>query len=137
MNSSKFPNSDLGNGYRFASDNGEYTLEILNSENTVMISPHILEYAFDPTFIIVSQRPWDSITNLRTMNYTESKKTFEKSTFKQYWIINKKEKGEYSLDTLKNLARYSNVYGPFNENEFLKKREELGVPKELNLKEIQ
>ncbi|RTL48892.1 MAG: DUF3997 domain-containing protein [Sphingobacteriales bacterium] len=129
---SKFP--DLGDGYRFDSD-GKYTLEIVNFENTVMIGPHILEYAFDSTFIIASQRPWDSIPNIRTMTYKESNEAFENSTFLQYWIINKKEKSEYSLDTLSKLACYSNVYGPFDKQEYLQKREELGVPKELQLKE--
>ena len=129
---SKYP--DLGNGYKFDSD-GKYSLQIVNFENTVMVSTHILEYEFDSTFILVSQRPWDSIPNIRTMNYTESNKAFEKSTFRQYWIVNKKEKSEYYLDTLTKLARYSNVYGPFKKRDYLRKREELNVPKKLVLKE--
>jgi hypothetical protein len=127
---------DLGDGYRSDSD-GKYTLQIVNFENTVMINSHILEYAFDSTFIIVSQRPWDgpSIPDIKDMTYSERNEAFEKSTFRQYWIINKKQKGEYSLDTLSKLARYSNVYGPFKREEYIQKREELGVSKELQLKE--
>jgi hypothetical protein len=128
---SKYP--DLGDGYKFDSD-GKYSLQIVNFENTVMVSTHILEYAFDSTFIIVSQRPWDSIPNIRTMNFKESNKAFEKSMFLQYWIVNKKEKCEYSLDTLSKVARYSNVYGPFKEDEYLIKRKKLGVPDKLKLK---
>lgn len=125
---------DLGNGYKFETLNCK-TLEIVNSENTVMVMGLILNYTFDSTFIIVSQRPWDSIPNIRNMNYSEATEAFEKSTFQQYWIINKKEKSEYSLDTLTNLARYSNVYGPFKKDEYLQKREELKVPEVLVLKE--
>ena len=44
-------------------------------------------------------------------------------------------KREYSLDTLTQFARYSNAYGHFYKQEYLQKREELGVPKELQLKE--
>jgi len=127
----KYP--DLGDGYKLDSD-GRHTLQIVNFENTIMVSSCILEYTFDSTFVIVSQRPWDSIPNIKTMNYSESNEAFEKSTFRQYWIINKKEKREYSLDSLTMLARYSNVYGPFKEGEYLIKRKELGVPDELKLK---
>ena len=65
----------------------------------------------------------------------DTKYAFEKSTFRQYWIVNKKEKSEYYLDTLTKLARYSNVYGPFKKRDYLRKREELNVPKKLVLKE--
>ena len=129
---SKYP--DLGDGYKFNYD-GKYTLSIVNVNNNIVITETILDYAFDSTFIIVSQRPWDSIPNIKTMNYSESNKAFEKSTFRQYWIVNKKEKSEYSLDTLTKLARYSNVYGPFKKGDYLRKREELNVPQKLVLKE--
>ena len=123
---------DLGDGYRFETLDCK-SLEIVNCDNTVMVDGLILNYVFDSTFIIVSQRPWDSIPNIKTMNYTESNKAFENSTFLQYWIINKKEQSKYSLDTLTMRARYSNVYGPFKKNDYLKKRAELKVPKELEL----
>ncbi len=129
---SKYP--DLGDGYKFNYD-GKYTLSIVNVNNNIVITETILDYAFDSTFIIVSQRPWDTIPNIKTMNYSESNKAFEKSTFRQYWIVNKKEKSEYSLDTLTKLARYSNVYGPFKKGDYLRKREELNVPQKLVLKE--
>jgi hypothetical protein len=129
---SEYP--DLGDGYKFDYD-GKYTLSIVDVNNNIVIPETILSYAFDSTFIIVSQRPWDSIPNIKTMNYSESIKAFEKSSFRQYWIINKKEKSEYSLDPLIKRARYSNVYGPFKEYDYLKKREELKVSQKLVLKE--
>lgn len=129
---SKYP--DLGNGYKLDSD-GKYTLQIINYENTVIVGSHILDYAFDSTYIIVAQRPWDSIPNIKTLNYKKSNKAFEESMFRQYWIVNKQEPNVYSLDTLFQLAKYSNVYGPFKKEEYLQKRKELGVPQEFKLKE--
>ena len=127
---------DLGDGYKLDSD-GEFNSAIVNSQNIQMVGSHVLNYAFDSTFIIASQRPWDvpDVPGIKDMTYNQRNEAFEKSTFQQYWIINKKEKGEYSLDTLLKLALYSNVYGPFDWQEYLQKREELGIPKELKLKE--
>ena len=130
---SKYPN--LGGGYKFESD-GKYTLCIVNFENDIVITESILDYTFDSNFIILSQRPWDSIPNIRAMNYTESLKAFEKSTFCQYWIINKRVKSDYSLDPLTKRARYSNVYGPFKRQDYLLKRNELKIPKNLKLREL-
>jgi len=107
---------------------------ITDCNNTILIDYKILEYEFDSTFIIVSQRPWDSIANIHKMTYKESNKAFNNSTFRQYWIINKKEKCIFSGDSIRKNTRYSNVYGPFKWDEYMKKRKELGVPKELKLK---
>jgi hypothetical protein len=127
---------DLGDGYRFETLNCE-TLEIVNSDNTVFVDGVILDYAFDSTFIVVSQRPWHvpDVLGIKEMKYKEHQKAFENSKFLQYWIINKKEESKYSLDSLLKVAKYSNVYGPFQKDEYLKKREELDVPLELQLKE--
>ena len=129
---SKYP--DIGEGYKLDSD-GKYSLQIINSENTVMVSAHILEYIFDTTYIIVSQRPWDSIPNIKTMNYKQSIEAFEKSTFRQYWIIDKKMRNEYFLDTLSKRVKYSNVYSPFKRDGYLQKRKELKIANEFVLKE--
>ncbi|MBC7655187.1 MAG: DUF3997 domain-containing protein [Oligoflexus sp.] len=130
----KYP--DLGDGYKFETGDGN-SLEIVNFENTVMVGTEILEYAFDSTFIVVSQRPWDvpDVPGIKEMTYDKRNEAFENSKFLQYWIINKKEESKYSLDSLSMLAKYSNVYGPFQKEEYLQKREELGVPRELILKE--
>jgi hypothetical protein len=69
------------------------------------------------------------------MNYYEATDAFENSTFRQYWIINKKEKSERSI--VNGRPRYSNIYGPFKKKDYLKKRIELNVPKELELIEIE
>jgi hypothetical protein len=126
---------NLGCKYRLINSASFSDLTIVKEHNTVVVDGHILDYTFDSIFIVVAQRPRDSIPNIKAMNYSEATEAFEKSTFRQYWIINKKEKSEYSLDTLSNLARYSNVYGPFKKGDYLRKREELNVPQKLVLKE--
>ena len=126
---------DLGNGYTLYIGDSYWT-GILNSENTVMIESKIINYANDSIFILASQQPWSSILGRDTMTYSESNKAFENSTFKQYWIIDKiKECRNIGFDSLNNIARYSNVFGPYSKEEYLIKRKELGVPEEFKLKE--
>jgi hypothetical protein len=45
-----------------------------------------------------TQRPWDvpDVPGIKDMTYNQRNEAFEKSAFLQYWVINKKEKGEYS-----------------------------------------
>lgn len=134
---SKFP--DVGNGYEL-DYNGRGDVSLIKclregDAPTVFIYGHILDYAFDPTFIVVVERPRDSVPEctgtISGMTKNKCDEAFEQSTFKQYWIINKKERSEFNEVT----KIYSNVYGPFQKQEYLQKREELGIPKELKLKE--
>lgn len=122
---------DLGGGYSLYIGDGYYTA-ILNSQNTIVV-PEVLEFNFDSAFIIASQRPWDSIPNIKEMTYSESNKAFKESDFRQYWIINKKEESVFD----EKRKKYANVYGPFKKEEYLQRREELGIPQELQLKETQ
>lgn len=87
---------DLGDGYQFNTSDGD-SLAILNPKNMIMVSMEVRAYDFDSTFTIVSQQPWDdpSIIGLDEMNLPERDEAFEESTFRQYWIINKKEKNKY------------------------------------------
>lgn len=126
-------NVNLGNGYLLEKNKGNYSAQVLNSSNTVMINAVVLGYCYDSTFIIVVQRPWKIIPE--GLNYKESKEYFEKSTFLQYWIINKLQENKYSYNSLNHKATYSNVYGPFNKNEYIDKRATLGVPQSLQLNE--
>lgn len=132
---SKYP-LDLGKGYKLDYDANSY-FDIQDSQNNIVIFAHVIDYSVDSTYIIAEQKPVDLIlkNTYNNLEYDLKKrdKLFEKSTFRQYWIINKKEK--YSLDTLTKLAKYSNVYGPFQKQEYLQKREELGISKTLKLKE--
>jgi hypothetical protein len=89
--------------------------------------------SYNSTFILLAQKPLDRIcecihsclentyqdrNDLPT--YKLCKEALKKSTFYQYWIIDKTK---------------DSVYGPYTKEEFLQKHEELGVPKGLKLKE--
>lgn len=128
------PLPDIGSEYKLEY-NSMNDIGIINSENSYLIYGHILDYAFDSTFIVVAERPRDSVPEctgtMPGMTLKKSQAAFEQSTFRQYWIINKKEKSEFNEAT----KIYSNVYGPYKKEEYLQKREELGIPKELKLKE--
>ncbi len=119
---------DLGSGYKFFHE-GKYGVSIVDYQNTQIIKNTVLEYDFDSIFIVLSQRPWDSISGIRAMNYSESNKAFENSSFKQYWIIDKSQEPVFNEST----KTYSNVYGPYSKEEYLVKRKKMGVPKELKL----
>ena len=124
---------DLGNGYKFFHE-GKYGLSVVNSENTIMIKHHVLDYSYDSAFVLVIQRPFRCISGRDTMTYSELNKAFKNSNFKQYWIIDKIQSCEnIGFDSINQVAKYSNVYGPYTENEFIQKRNALGVPKELKL----
>lgn len=129
---------DLGNGYKLSynSMNDVSIIKCLKEGDapTILIYGHILDYAFDSTFIIVIECPRDSVPGVTTMTYSEYEKAFEQSAFRQYWIINKKEEPTYiGFTGSKNNphAIYSNVYGPYRKEEYLKKRKELNISNEL------
>ena len=118
---SEFP--DLGNGYKL-DYNTNNDIYILNSENTIIINGHILKYNFDSVYIIAEQKPRkvilkDTYDNTN-MDFKKREKIFKESSFRQYWIINKIN---------------DSICGPLNKDDYLKKFDELGVTKELQLKE--
>ena len=118
----------LGGEYKLINSASFNDLTIVTEQNIVVVKGHILNYAFDSTFIVACQLPRNSVVecNGTVPGMTKSKcdEAFEISTFRQYWIINKKAEGEYSLDTLTGLALYSNVYGPLKKEKYFQKREE-------------
>lgn len=126
---------DLGGGYKLYYD-GKYTLSIIDKQNNIIVTETIMDFAFDSTFILAAQRPWDEtvIPNREYLNYTERNDAFEKSTFLQYWIIDKKQPRIYSYDSVNNLSSYSNVYGPFSKEQYRAMRIKLKVPPQLVLK---
>ncbi|MFC2187430.1 hypothetical protein ACFCT7_08940 [Fulvivirgaceae bacterium LMO-SS25] len=124
---------DLGKGYKFVHE-GKYGLSIVNEKNTIVVQQHVLEYKYDSVF--VAQRPFNSISGRDTMTYSEFNKEFKNSTFKQYWIIDKtKDCENVGFDSVNQIAKYSNVFGPYLKNEFMLKRNILGVPKELKFEQ--
>ncbi len=124
---------DLGNGYKFFHE-GRYGLSVVNKENTVVVRQHVLDYSYDSVFVLVVQRPFKVIAGRDTMTYSELNTAFKNSTFKQYWIIDKTQSCEnIGFDSINQVAKYSNVYGPYTRDEFIFKRNVLEVPKELKL----
>lgn len=124
---------DLGDGYSLVVSDGYWT-GIQDSSNTVIIPDNVLDCDYDSIYVIVAQRPWDSIPGipkheLVSMNYDDRNRAFENSTFRQYWIIDK-TKSALNKDSTNS---HSNVYGPYSRDEFLRKRIELGVSEELKL----
>jgi len=125
----KFPN--IGIGYKLCY-NSRGDIGIVNSDNSYLIYGHILEYKFDSMFIIVSERPRDSIPECnRSMTLTKCNEAFAKSMFTQYWIIDKRQKSVF----IEQSKTFSNVYGPFNKAKFLNLFFKLHIPKRLELKD--
>jgi len=120
----KFP--DLGSGYKFDYSGRSNYILIENIDDEVVIFDNIINYKYDVHFIVVEQKPIGDIPN---MNYEEWKIAYEKSNFKQYWIIDKKQKSVFNEGT----KSYSNVYGPLTKDEYLDKLKQLNASKDLKL----
>lgn len=113
---------DLGNGYRFDYDpviSGDDAI-FGPDENVYAVEGHVTAYNFDSTYIVAEQKPRHIILEHTYLNpdmtYPEKEKIFEQSTLRHFWIV----------DKIKD-ARY----GPFTEQDYLQKREELGITLEL------
>ncbi len=113
---------DLGNGYRFdydpviSSDDAIFGPD----ENVYAVDVHVTAYNFDSVFIVVEQKPRHVILKDVYLNsditYLKEEKIFDQSTLRHYWIVDKIKDSRY---------------GPFTEEEYLQKREELGISLEL------
>jgi hypothetical protein len=129
--------SELGSGYKLDYNSmGDISIVKNYQKETemVMVYGQILDYAFDSTFIIAAEKPRDSIPEcngkVEGITLKQSDEAFAKSTFRQYWIIDKSALPVFDSKT----RTYSNVFGPFRKKEYLEKRRELGVPQNLKLK---
>lgn len=98
---------------------------------STVIGAYINDINYDSTFLIVDQKPLDSIwgtminidsTPKREKQFNNAREAlscFENSNIHNFWVINKKLK---------------EVFGPFKKYEYLKIREELKIPHNLKLK---
>ena len=113
---------DLGEGYRLDTNSFD-DLGILNNKNSYVVYGHVIEYKFDSQFILASERPREKIEECKspTATLAQCDEAFNKSTFRQFYIIDKAEK---------------TVYGPYSLEQYLLKRNETGVPKELELSNL-
>ena len=102
-------------------------------KGAIVIPSFIAEVKFDSLFVIVRQKPLEEIwgeyltdnngvykRSNEPDNLTLAVKKLKESKINHYWIIRKKT---------------DDIYGPLNWNEYIQKREEIGVPKDLLLKE--
>lgn len=125
----KTVNVHLGSDFRLISAASKHDLIIgmwIDKDTyKVYIPGHIRDYAYDSMFILAAQLPRDSVPeasyNNPGMTLKKHDQLFNQSRFRQYWIINKKD-----------IA----VYGPFKLLEYKEKRNELRVPKKLELTEL-
>ena len=122
-------------------DDTTYTWFIteLRSGYGTIISGHIAESVKDSIFLLADRKPLDSVFGpLQTLpcpfdsnstflgrpkepltNYDDYWRMVKDSQYHDYWILNLKT---------------SDVYGPLTFDQYLTKKEELGVPKGLKLK---
>ncbi|WP_454801871.1 hypothetical protein [Mucilaginibacter phyllosphaerae] len=124
---------ELGNGYKISYNQRGGKISISDFNNNVIIGDQLTRYAFDSTFILAVQKPMDSIPECSYKNnesLNNCKLAFKKSDYKQYWIINKKLKSFF----IEKSVNYSNVYGPFNKEDFSRKLKQLNVSENLKLK---
>lgn len=95
--------------------NDAYLIEVNN--NFPITYGHILFYASNSKFIIIDEKPRDSIVLEKDkLNMIEADNKFYKTKFSQFKIIDLKR---------------DSVYGPYKKEEYLKKRKMLNVPEKL------
>lgn len=120
--SNKYP-LDLGSDYKLDYDGNSY-FYLLDDKNTVIIKSHITKFNFDSIFIIAEQKPVNLILqetyNNPEMDLKKRDKIFKESGLRHYWVIDKEK---------------THVYGPYKKDEYIGKREELKVNKELDFNE--
>ena len=85
----------------------------------ITISGHILFYGHSKDYIIAIQKPADSIYNFKeNLIFNEMKKKIFESSFNQFWILKVKN---------------DSIFGPFQKEEYFKKRKEIGIPDNLKI----
>jgi hypothetical protein len=134
---------DVGKGYRLDTDPvGDVVL--VNDQNTILVFGHLLDYGYNKDFIIASQRTRNSVKECTfefetTLNACNA--AFEKSTFVQYWIIDKRASAEKTARETEaarspdaDYQKPTNIHGPYTKSEYFEQRKLLGVPDSLILK---
>jgi len=90
-----------------------------NGYDVISISGHILFYGHSKEYIIVIQKPQDSIFNFNeNLKYNEMMKKVFESNFNQFWILK---------------VENDSLFGPFQKAEYLKKRTEIGIPDNIKI----
>lgn len=116
---------------------GDSIRDFFAVEGTGIINPHVHECVKDSSFMLIDQKPVDSVfgeyiriyyddndylfrRKYDTMgNYDGTMLMMENSNIHSFWIV--------GIET-------ADVYGPFSFDQYLSKKDELGVPEDLKLK---
>jgi len=127
---------ELGDGYYLDTYERNYPA-ICDSNRIAMITATIVDYSYDSVFIVVKQKPYEIIWRLYreipNLGYKEAHRLYRESKEYYYWIINKKQENIWHYDTVTQKGYHENIYGPFELEEYLQKRDELGVSDSLRL----
>jgi hypothetical protein len=129
---------DLGSGYHF--ENIDCRSAIIYDSSCggfITIQEDVLELAYDSTFIIVCQRPYNdpTIVGFDKMTLRERDAALARSTFRQYWIIKKHAPRHVIVDyNDRDKSHDADRYGPYQKDDFLIRRRQLGVPDSLKLR---
>lgn len=118
----EFP--DLGgNGYYLDYNDNEdlcikQPIKGMAGYDKLVVFGRIEQYAFDENFILVAEKPRDSVPGNLNMNLQHYEKMFNQSSFRQYYILNKKN---------------DSLYGPFKKEKFIEIKKALNVPISLKI----
>ncbi|MGC9375749.1 MAG: DUF3997 domain-containing protein [Bacteroidales bacterium] len=100
--------------------NGVNDTGLVNTETDIyIVYGNIVEFAYDSTYIVLAEKPRDSVPEAFGLPLPEKNKIFYASKFRQYYIFNKTTEKRY---------------GPFNRIEFDNAIQELNIPDNLILK---
>lgn len=118
---SQFPDIGGNEYYLDYNSNGDLCIKQpikgMSGYDSYLIYGRIEKYAFDKNFILVSEKPRDSVP--RTFNiYQKDEKVFNQSLFRQYYILKKEN---------------DSLYGPFKMDKFVEMRKVLNVPDSLRI----
>ncbi len=132
---------DLGGTYKLQCDPNSYVV-VSDTMNRIIVRGHVVKATSNSGFILLKQIPIDSICEcniecFQKMNsydkrsYRRCKEAIQRRRDQLFWIIDKTQDLSFNPET----KTYSNVFGPYREEEYRSKRIELNVPDELVLED--
>ena len=86
-----------------------------------LVYGHITDYAFDSNFILIAEKPRDSVSGWKSLKYHDAEDIFRTSSFRQYYILDR---------------NYDSLHGPVKLDQYIKLKAILQVPSELEIGEL-
>lgn len=139
----EMPLLNLGNNLFIINDHNNCTRIVYNfkvpnnnilsqADYNYLISPQIMEYGYDSTFLIVSQKPLNTIfADKKVEKYDDYDSLFVRSNLKYYWIVNKIIGNGCNFDLKKSQFW---LWGPLNEEELKSMKMKLSVSNTIQMK---